>query len=52
MIDFSLSDALAEIRSRAREFAQSKILPIAAEQDRKTEIPLQILAKGQSGGSA
>ena len=44
MIDFSLSDALAEIQSRAREFAQSEILPIAAEYDRKAEVPLHILA--------
>jgi hypothetical protein len=44
VIDFSLSDALAEIQSRAREFAQSEILPIAAEYDRKAEVPLHILA--------
>ena len=50
MIDFSLSDALAEIQSRAREFAQSEILPIAAEYDRKAEVPLHILAKAQAAG--
>ena len=50
MIDFSLSDALAEIQSRAREFAQSEILPIAAEYDRKAEVPLHILAKAKAAG--
>jgi len=50
VIDFSLSDALAEIQSRAREFAQSEILPIAAEYDRKAEVPLHILAKAQAAG--
>ncbi len=48
MIDFSLSDALAVIQSRAREFAQSEILPIAAEYDRKAEVPLHLLAKAKA----
>jgi acyl-CoA dehydrogenase len=47
VIDFSLSDALAEIQSRARDFAESEILPIAAEYDRKAEFPLHILAKAK-----
>ena len=45
MIGFSLSDALLEIQSRAREFAQSEILPIAAEYDRKAEVPPGMAAK-------
>ena len=50
MIGFSLSDALLEIQSRAREFAQSEILPIAAEYDRKAEVPPGITAKAKAAG--
>lgn len=50
MIGFSLSDALLEIQSRAREFAQSEILPIAAEYDRKAEVPPGIAAKAKAAG--
>jgi acyl-CoA dehydrogenase len=47
VIDFSLSDTLLEIQARAREFAQRVILPIAAEYDRKAEMPPGILAKAK-----
>lgn len=50
MIGFSLPDALLEIQSRAREFAQSEILPIAAEYDRKAEVPPGIVAKAKAAG--
>lgn len=50
MIDFSLSDALLEIQSRARKFAQSEILPIAAEYDRKAEVPPGIAEKAKAAG--
>ena len=50
MIGFSLSEALAEIQSRAREFAQSEIQPIAAEFDQRAEVPLGILAKAKAAG--
>ena len=39
MIDFSLSDDLLAIQARARRFAQEEIAPIAAEYDRKAEVP-------------
>ncbi len=39
MIGFSLSDDLLEIQARARRFARESILPIAAEYDRKAEVP-------------
>jgi len=50
VIGFSLSDVLLEIQSRAREFAQSEILPIAAEYDRKAEVPPGITAKAKAAG--
>ena len=50
MIDFSLSDELLEIQTRAREFAQKEILPIAAEYDRKGEVPPGIAKKAKAAG--
>jgi len=50
VIDFSLSDDLLEIQSRARHFAQSEILPIAAEYDRKAQVPPGITAKARAAG--
>ena len=50
MIDFSLSDELLETQARARKFAQEEILPIAAEYDRKAEVPPGILAKAKAAG--
>ena len=50
MIGFSLYDALLEIQSRAREFARTEILPIAAEYDRKAEVPPGIAAKAKAAG--
>ena len=50
MIDFSLSKDLLEIQARAREFAQKEILPIAAEYDRKAEVPPGIVAKAKEAG--
>ncbi len=50
MIGFSLTDELLEIQSRAREFAQAEILPIAAEYDRKAEVPPGILDKAKAAG--
>ena len=50
MIGYSLSDVLVESQSRAREFAQSEILPIAAEYDRKAEVPPGIAAKAKAAG--
>jgi acyl-CoA dehydrogenase len=50
VIDFSLSDDLLEIQARARRFAQEEILPIAAEYDRKAEVPPGIAEKAKAAG--
>ena len=50
MIDFSLSDDLLEIRTRARDFARKEILPLAAEYDLKAQVPPDIVAKAMAAG--
>jgi alkylation response protein AidB-like acyl-CoA dehydrogenase len=50
MIDFSLSQDLQAIQERARRFAQEEILPIAAEYDRKAEVPPGIVQKAKAAG--
>ncbi len=50
MIGFSLSEDLLEVQARARQFAQSEILPIAAEYDRKGEVPPGIVEKAKAAG--
>jgi acyl-CoA dehydrogenase len=50
MIDFSLSDDLLQMQAHARAFAREEILPIAAEYDRKAEVPPGILAKAKAAG--
>ena len=50
MIDFSLSDELLEIQGRARRFARDEILPIAAEYDRKGEVPPGIAERAKAAG--
>jgi acyl-CoA dehydrogenase len=50
MIDFSLSQDLLEIQARANKFAQQEILPIAAEYDRKAEVPPGIVEKARAAG--
>ncbi len=50
MIGFSLSDDLLEIQARARKFAREEILPIAAEYDRRAEVPLDIIPKAKAAG--
>lgn len=50
MIGFSLSDDLIEIQTRARKFAQEEIAPIAAEYDRRAEVPLFIVEKAKAAG--
>jgi acyl-CoA dehydrogenase len=50
VIGFSLSDDLLEIQSRARAFAREEILPIAAEYDRKGEVPPGIVEKARAAG--
>jgi acyl-CoA dehydrogenase len=50
VIGFSLSEDLLEIQARARRFAQEEILPIAAEYDRKGEVPPGIVARAKAAG--
>ncbi|MGQ9598842.1 MAG: acyl-CoA dehydrogenase family protein [Anaerolineae bacterium] len=50
MIGFSLSPELQEIQARARKFAQEEIRPIAAEYDRKGEVPPGIVEKAKAAG--
>lgn len=50
MIDFSLSDDLLEIQSRARAFAEAEMAPIAAEYDRRGEPPPGILDAAKAAG--
>jgi acyl-CoA dehydrogenase len=50
VIDFSLSDDLREIQAGARKFAREEILPIAAEYDRKAEVPPGIAKKAKAAG--
>jgi acyl-CoA dehydrogenase len=50
VIDFSLSQELVQIQARAREFATAEIAPIAAEYDRRGEVPLQIVQKAKQAG--
>jgi alkylation response protein AidB-like acyl-CoA dehydrogenase len=50
LIDFSLSEEMLEIQSRARTFAQKEILPIAAEYDRKATVPPGIVEKAKRAG--
>jgi alkylation response protein AidB-like acyl-CoA dehydrogenase len=50
VIDFSLSEDLRDIQARARKFAQEEILPIAAEYDRKAEVPPGIVQKAKAAG--
>jgi acyl-CoA dehydrogenase len=50
MIGFALSDDLLEIQARARKFAQTVILPIAAEYDRRGEVPPGIAHKAKEAG--
>jgi acyl-CoA dehydrogenase len=50
VIGFSLSEEQLEIQARARRFAQEEILPIAAEYDRKGEVPPGIAGKAKAAG--
>jgi acyl-CoA dehydrogenase len=50
VIGFSLSDELGEIQAAARRFAQEEILPLAAEYDRKGQVPPGIAKKAKAAG--
>lgn len=49
-MDFTLSAELLEAQARARAFAQKEILPIAAEYDRRGEVPPGIAEKARAAG--
>ena len=50
VIGFTLSEELLEIQARARKFAQEEIRPIAAEYDRKAQVPPGIIEKAKAAG--
>jgi acyl-CoA dehydrogenase len=50
MIDFSFTDEQRALRELAREFAQNEIAPRAAEYDRQSRHPSDILEKAHEVG--
>jgi acyl-CoA dehydrogenase len=50
MIDFSLSDEQRALRELAREFARNEIAPFAAEHDRESKHPTEIIQKAHKVG--
>jgi len=45
MIDFSLTDEQKQLQQLARDFTRREIIPIAAEYDRREELPWQVVEK-------
>lgn len=45
MISFSLTDEQKEMKELARKFTKNEIIPIAAELDKKAEMPMDIIRK-------
>ena len=43
MIDFSLSDEQKQLRELVKEFTTNEIAPVAAEYDRKSEFPKDVI---------
>ncbi|MGQ9584647.1 MAG: acyl-CoA dehydrogenase family protein [Anaerolineae bacterium] len=50
MIDFSLTDELRDLQQKARDFAAQEIIPIAAEYDRRGEVPMPVVEKAFEKG--
>ena len=50
MIDFSLSDEQRALRDLAKDFARNEIAPVAAEYDRQSKHPSDILEKAHEVG--
>jgi acyl-CoA dehydrogenase len=50
VLDSSLSEEQLAIQARARRFAQDEVLPVAADYDRKGEVPPGIAGKEESAG--
>ena len=50
MIDFSLTDEQRALRELAREFARNEISPFAAEHDRESRHPTEIIQKAHKVG--
>jgi len=45
VIDFSLTDDLRDLQQKARDFAAQEIIPVAAEYDRRGEVPMRVVEK-------
>ena len=50
MIDFTLTDEQRALRELARAFAQHEIAPLAAEYDRESRHPADVLEKAHDIG--
>jgi len=50
MIDFELTEEQRAIIETARRFAKERIIPVAAECDRKSEFPKEVLVEGWKTG--
>jgi acyl-CoA dehydrogenase len=50
MIDFSLTDEQRALRELAREFARKEIAPVAAQHDRESRHPVEIINKAHEVG--
>jgi len=50
VIDFSLTDDLRDLQQKARDFAAQEIIPVAAEYDRRGEVPMQVVEKAFERG--
>lgn len=50
IVDFDLSDSLAEFRDQARAFAEREVAPHAAEWDRETRFPKEAVQKAADEG--
>lgn len=46
MISFELTDEQKELQAMVRKFTKNEIIPVAAEYDRKSEMPWPIIEKG------
>ncbi|NLE75504.1 MAG: acyl-CoA dehydrogenase [Chloroflexi bacterium] len=49
-MDFSLSEELQQLQQEARDFAAQEIAPVAAEWDRRGQVPMEVVAKAFAQG--
>jgi len=50
LVDFSLTEELQDLQRRAQEFAAREIIPIAAEYDRRGEVPMHVVERAFEAG--